>query len=177
MFSYSSPHGFPQDIGYISLCYTVGPCCLSILLLLFSCYVKLFVTPWTRALQASLSMEFSRQAYWSGLPFPSPRNLPDPGTEPGSPALQADSLPSEPPGSTQLCGRYALSQVMEWYSKLCAAARGASPKKIQEQPALMETRHISVTVQTVRIHSTFSTPLYVASFQKRLMNFFYPILM
>ena len=133
-------------------------------------------TPWTVA-HHSLSMEFSRQAYWSGLPFPSPRNLPDPGTEPGSPALQADSLPSEPPGSTQLCGRYALSQVMEWYSKLCAAARGASPKKIQEQPALMETRHISVTVQTVRIHSTFSTPLYVASFQKRLMNFFYPILM
>ena len=109
--------------------------------------------------------------------FPTPDDLPDPGTEPGSPALQADSLPSEPPGSTQLCGRYALSQVMEWYSKLCAAARGASPKKIQEQPALMETRHISVTVQTVRIHSTFSTPLYVASFQKRLMNFFYPILM
>ena len=45
-----------------------------------------------------LSMEFSRQEYWSGLPFPSPGNLPDPGTEPGSPALQADTLPSEPPG-------------------------------------------------------------------------------
>ena len=49
--------------------------------------------------QASLSMGFSRQVYWSGLPFPSPGDLPDPGTEPRSPALQADSLPSEPPGS------------------------------------------------------------------------------
>ena len=47
------------------------------------------------ALQAPLSMGFSRQEYWSGLPFPSPRNLSDPGIEPGSPALQADSLPSE----------------------------------------------------------------------------------
>jgi len=43
-------------------------------------------------------MEFSRQEYWSGLPFPSPGDLPDPGIKPGSPALQADSLPSEPPG-------------------------------------------------------------------------------
>ena len=59
--------------------------------------VQLFVTPWTIAHQASLSMEFSRQEYWSGLPFPSPVDLPDPGIKPGSPALQADSLPSEPP--------------------------------------------------------------------------------
>ena len=49
--------------------------------------------------QAPLSMEFSRQEYWSGLPFPSPGDPPDPGIEPGSPALQADSLPSEPLGS------------------------------------------------------------------------------
>ena len=55
--------------------------------------------PRTVAHQASLSMEFSRQEYWSGLPFPSPGDLPDPGTEPKSPALQADSLPSEPPGN------------------------------------------------------------------------------
>ena len=48
--------------------------------------------------QAPLFMEFSRQQYWSGLPFPSPGDLPDPGIEPGSPALQADSLPSEPLG-------------------------------------------------------------------------------
>ena len=48
-------------------------------------------TPWTVACQAPLSTGFSRQAYWSGLPFPSPGDLPDPGIEPGSPALQADS--------------------------------------------------------------------------------------
>ena len=48
--------------------------------------------------QAPLSMGFSRQDYWSGLPFPSPGDLPNPGIEPGSPALQADSLPSEPQG-------------------------------------------------------------------------------
>ena len=55
-----------------------------------------FVIPWTVAPQAPLSMGFPRQEYWSGLPFPSPGDLPDPGIEPGSPALQADSLPSEP---------------------------------------------------------------------------------
>ena len=52
-------------------------------------------TPWTIARQAPLSMGFSRQEYWSGLPFPSPRDLPDSGIEPRSPALQADSLPTE----------------------------------------------------------------------------------
>ena len=56
------------------------------------------VTPWTVAHQAPLSMGFSRQEYWSGLPFPSPGNLPDPGIEPRSPALQACALTSEPPG-------------------------------------------------------------------------------
>ena len=56
------------------------------------------MTPWTVAHQAPLSMGFPRQEYWSGLPFPSPRDLPDPGIEPVSPVLQEDSLPSEPPG-------------------------------------------------------------------------------
>ena len=51
-----------------------------------------FETPWTIAHQATLSMEIPRQEYWSGLPFPSPGDLPNPGIEPGSPALQADSL-------------------------------------------------------------------------------------
>ena len=57
--------------------------------------VLLFVTPWTVAHQAPLSMEFSRQEYWRQLPFPSPGDLPDPGIEPGSPALQGDSVPSK----------------------------------------------------------------------------------
>ena len=56
------------------------------------------MTPWTLPLQAPLSMEFSRQEYWSELPVPSPGDLPNPGIEPGSHKLQADSLSSEPPG-------------------------------------------------------------------------------
>ena len=54
--------------------------------------VQLFVTLWPVAHQAPLSMGFSRQEYWSGLPCPPPGDLPDPGIKPGSPALQADSL-------------------------------------------------------------------------------------
>ena len=60
-----------------------------------------FETPWTVAYQAPPSMGFSRQEYWSGLPFPSPGDLPNPGIKPGSPALQTDSSPSEPPGKTK----------------------------------------------------------------------------
>ena len=60
-------------------------------------YLTLF-GPTTGAYQSPLSMEFSRQEYWSGLPFPSPGDLPDPGIEPRYPALQLGSLPSEPPG-------------------------------------------------------------------------------
>ena len=59
--------------------------------------VRLFATPWTIAHQAPPSMGFSRQEYWSGLPFPSPGDLPDPGIKPRSPALQADTLTSAPP--------------------------------------------------------------------------------
>ena len=57
--------------------------------------VRLFATPWTVAYQAPQSMEFSRQEYWIRLPFPSPEDLPNPGIEPGSPALQAGALPCE----------------------------------------------------------------------------------
>ena len=57
------------------------------------------VIPWTVVYQASLSMGFSRQEYWSELSFPSLGDLSDPGIEPRSPALQADAFPSEPPGS------------------------------------------------------------------------------
>ena len=60
--------------------------------------VQLFATPWVVVCQAPLSMEFSKQEYWSGELFPFPGDLPNPGTEPRSPALQVDSLPSEPPG-------------------------------------------------------------------------------
>ena len=59
--------------------------------------VRLFATPWTTAYQTSPFMGFSRQEYWSGLPFPAPGDLPDLGIEPGFPTLPADALPSEPP--------------------------------------------------------------------------------
>ena len=67
--------------------------------------VQLSVTLWTVALQAPLSMRFSRQKYWSELPCPPPGDLPDSGIEtasPARPALQADSLPTEPPGKSKL---------------------------------------------------------------------------
>ena len=63
-------------------------------------HVWLFVIPWTIAHQAPLSMGFSRQEYWSELPFPSPEDLSDPGIQPRSPPLLADSLPCEPPGKS-----------------------------------------------------------------------------
>ena len=73
-------------------------------------------TPWTVAHQAPLSMEFSRQVYWSRLPFPAPGYLPNPGIEPGCPALQTDSLPPELPGrprysesKLQMYAEYAIS--------------------------------------------------------------------
>ena len=78
--------GVAEQLGY--LCFIVES--LS--------HVKLFVTPWTVAHQASLSMGVSRQEYLNGLQCPLPGGLPNPGTELRSPALQVDSLPSEPPG-------------------------------------------------------------------------------
>ena len=76
--------GHVSDFGTIPCVCAQSPRC-----------AQLFVTPWTAALQASLSMGFFRQEYWRALPFPSPEDLPNPGIKPGSPALQADSLPTE----------------------------------------------------------------------------------
>ena len=75
--------------------------------------VQLFATPWTVAYQAPQSMEFSRQEYWSGLPFPSPGDLPDPGIKPRSPAFQADALLSEPPGKPW----EQLLELIVWFSR------------------------------------------------------------
>ena len=78
--------------------------------------VRLFATPWTVAHQSPPSMGFSRQEYWIGLPFPSPEDLPNPGIEPGSLALQADALPSELPGMSSST-RYITKQiiVVTWF--------------------------------------------------------------
>ena len=77
-------------------------------------HVQLFATPWTVVFQPPPSMGFSRQEYWSGLPCPSPGDLPDPGIEPGSPTLQTDSLPSEPPGNPCL-GNWTTTNVSKTY--------------------------------------------------------------
>ena len=80
---------------------------------------------WTVAHQAPLSIEFSRQEYWSGLPFPSSGDLPDPGIEARSPALQVDSLPSEPPGKSQALSKKNVAWWMYWWLTL---ASHAAPK-------------------------------------------------
>ena len=78
----------------------------------FSC-VQLCATLWTVGHEAPLPMGFSRQEYWSGFPFPPPGDLPDPGIELRSPALQADYLPSEP------LGKPFLLQRQESIAELC----------------------------------------------------------
>ena len=70
--------------------------------------VQLFATSWMVARQASLSVGFSMQEYWSGLPFPSAGDLPDPGIKSGSPVLQEDSLPTEPAGSYHVMNFFML---------------------------------------------------------------------
>ena len=79
-----------------------------------------FCDPWTVASQAPLSMEFSRQKYWSGLPFSSPGNLPNPGIEPRSSTLQADSLQSEPPGKPNKLLTDSLTYFSAYISVLCS---------------------------------------------------------
>ena len=78
------------------------------------------MTPWTVASQAPLSMEFSRQEYWSGLTFSSPGDLPNPGIEPRSPALQADSLQSEPPRKPNKLLTDSLMYFSVYISVLCS---------------------------------------------------------
>ena len=75
--------------------------------------IQLFATSWTIACQAPLSMEFSRQEYWSGLPCPSLGDLPNPGIEPRSTALRVDSLPAEPQGRPKNTGVCSLS-LLQW---------------------------------------------------------------
>ena len=90
-------------------------------------HVQLFATPWTVPHQAPPSMGFSRQEYWSGLPFPSPGDLPNPGTEPGSPALQADILSSEPPKKSNM-EEVVFQQWMKERQKFWVSG-GGTPKR------------------------------------------------
>ena len=105
---------------------------------------RLFATPWTITRQAPLSMEFSRQEYWSGLPFPSPGDLSDAGIEPGSPALQADSLPSKPPGKPSVLWGEQTTFLMSCpCRRLCAVERSLLGRETQDlgcSPGLAVTR-------------------------------------
>ena len=84
---------------HVCMCVYICDCvCVCVGIMCICMYITDSVTPWTVTHQASLSMEFSRQKYWRGQPFPSPGDLSYPGITPGSPSLQADSLPSEPQG-------------------------------------------------------------------------------
>ena len=94
------------------------------------------VTPWTIARQTPLSMEFSRQEYRSGLPFSSPGDLPNPGIEPGSPSLQAESLPSEPQPH-----RSTVPLVREIWEFQLASTGGAFPLEPQEGSCAERTRN------------------------------------
>ena len=93
-----------------------------------------FMNPWTIARQAPLSIEFSRQEYWRRLPFPSVRDLPNPGIEPDSSALQTDSLPSEPPGKPfqvlkPLQSKKTLTEHIIFYSHLLAIQCSKFPNR------------------------------------------------
>ena len=87
--------------------------------------VQLFAIPWTIAHQAPPSMGFSRQEYWSGLPFSSPGYLPNPGIEPRSPAMQADASTSEPPGKPHYAHQF--SSVAQLCPTLCGPMNCSTP--------------------------------------------------
>ena len=115
---------------------------------IFIC-VRFLVTPWTiGALQTPLSMGFSRQEYWSGLPFPFPGDLPDPGIESSflsSPALQAESLPAEPlgkpgivvPSPLKLLQRSGTTLVVQWLILRLPTRYGFNPLSGNEDPTCL----------------------------------------
>ena len=118
---------------------------------LLSC-ICFFETPWTIALQIPLFIEFSRQEYWSGLPFPVLGNLPNPGIEPRSPALQADSLLSDPLGKP-LSDLYLII-IQEWKWSWPAWA-GRSIHKVRFFfPQCHAQRHIPLLHHFISFHIT-----------------------
>ena len=95
--------------------------------------VRLSATPWTAAHQAPPSTGFSRQEYWSGVPLPSPGDLSNPGIEPGSPALQGDALPSEPPEKSNM--KEACNPIDKWQKILMIKSQKCiikEPVKVSE---------------------------------------------
>ena len=108
----------------------------------------IFATLWTVAYQASQSIGFSRQEYWSGLPLPSPGDLPDPGIEPGSPASQADSLPAE------LSGKPKSSSQIPTRGSVCRISAGLTAAEHQARPCLLEV------LKAMRTDATASAELW-----------------
>ena len=113
---------------YISICGYIGWHWLSFKSeVKFLSRVQLFGTPWIVACQAPLSTEFSRQEYWSGLPFPSLGDLPNPEIGPESPALQTDALPSEPPWWTQTLLQFKNTQSLYYVETYFAGVQFSLP--------------------------------------------------
>ena len=112
VYMYSPFFGFPSHLGHRWILSRI-PCAVTVKVKSLS-RIPLFTTQWAVAHQAPPSTGFSRQEYWSGLPFPSPGYLPDLGIEPRSPALQTDALPSEPAGrpSVVTVGSHYINHVL-----------------------------------------------------------------
>ena len=115
------------------------------------------MTPWTVACQAPLSMEFSRQEYWSGFPFPSPGDLPDQGFKPRSPALQAGSLLPEPPGKSE-------------YSECCLVAQLCPTLCDCSMPGFPVFHHLLELAQT-HVHRVSDAIQPVVPFSSCLQSF------
>ena len=118
--------------------------------------VQLFATPWTVAYQASLSMGFSRQEYWNGLPFLLQGDLPDPGIKPRSPALEADTLPSEPPLFTKskyyFCSKlFSSQQILEIIAHLLLLRH---PKKYTKKGNAKECSNYCTTALISHVNKT-----------------------
>ena len=115
--------------------------------------------PWTIAHQPPLFTEFSRQEYWSGLPFPSPGDLPDPGIEAGSPALQANSLPSEPPGKPPIQNKkfFFFFLKREWEERSVSNMDWLSVKNPEQQKSFPLIK-LFCTSQTVKHSVLWSGP-------------------
>ena len=107
----SSGHGILQAriLEWIAIPFSLIVSCAVLCCAYLLSHVQLFANPWVVACQTLLSMGFSRQEYWSGLPCPPPGNLPIPGIKPRFPALQVNFLPSEPPGKPKNTGVGSLS--------------------------------------------------------------------
>jgi len=121
-------------------------------------HVRILVTPWTVACQSPPSVRFSRPEYWNGLPFPPPGDRPNPGFEPGSPALQSDSSPSAPPGKP-LPGRgHVHSEQMNTQSYISCHGFKSGGKPYYFCPVLHHPKYFSPASHFPRTNWPFLEP-------------------